>query len=46
MADLDCIKNFYDIVKRGTIHFKGIVKGSLNKKINGGGDVHIKKLIH
>ena len=22
MADLDCIKNFYDIVKTGTINFK------------------------
>ena len=32
MTDLNCIKNFYDIVKVGTIHFKGIAKGSLNKK--------------
>ena len=32
MTDLDCIKNFYDIVKTGTIHFKGKGKGSLNKK--------------
>ena len=32
MTDLDCIKNFYDIVNVGTIHFKGIAKGSLNKK--------------
>ncbi len=32
MTDLDCIKNFYDIVKVGSIHFKGIGKGSLGKK--------------
>ena len=32
MTDLDCVKNFYDIVKVGTIHFKGIAKGSLNRK--------------
>jgi len=32
MTDLNCIKNFYDIVRVGTIHFKGIAKGSLNKK--------------
>ena len=32
MTDLDCIKNFYDIVKVGTIHFKGRAKGSMNKK--------------
>tara|TARA_Y100000289_G_C3891275_1_gene134087 strand:- start:380 stop:808 length:429 start_codon:yes stop_codon:yes gene_type:complete len=32
MTDLNCIKNFYDIVKVGSIHFKGIGKGSLNKK--------------
>jgi len=32
MTDLDCIKNFHDIVKLGTIHFKGKAKGSLNKK--------------
>jgi len=32
MADLDCIKNFYDIVKVGSIHFKGIGKNSLGKK--------------
>ena len=32
MTDLDCIKNFYDIVKVGTIHFKGKAKGSMNKK--------------
>jgi hypothetical protein len=32
MSDLDCIKNFYDIVKVGSIHFKGIGKGSLAKK--------------
>ena len=32
MTDLDCIKNFFDIVKLGTIHFKGKAKGSLNKK--------------
>tara|TARA_R100001079_G_C4400524_1_gene131191 strand:- start:163 stop:591 length:429 start_codon:yes stop_codon:yes gene_type:complete len=32
MTDLNCIKNFYDIVKVGSIHFKGIAKGSLNKK--------------
>ncbi len=32
MADLDCIKNFYDIVKVGSIYFKGIAKGSLGKK--------------
>ena len=32
MTDLNCIKNFYDIVKTGTIHFKGKAKGSLNKK--------------
>ena len=44
MTDLDCIKNFYDIVKVGSIHFKGIAKGSINKKINGDGDVLIKKL--
>ena len=31
MSDIDCIKNFYDIVKVGTIHFKGIGKGSLAK---------------
>ena len=31
MTDLDCIKNFYDIVKVGSIHFKGIGKGSLGK---------------
>ena len=30
--DLDCIKNFYDIVGVGSIHFKGIGKGSLGKK--------------
>ena len=44
MTDLDCIKNFYDIVKLGTIHFKGKAKGSLNKKDQWNGDVHIKKL--
>jgi hypothetical protein len=32
MTDLDCIKNFYDIVKVGSIHFKGIGKGSMGKK--------------
>ena len=32
MTDLDCIKNFYDIVGVGSIHFKGIGKGSLGKK--------------
>ena len=32
MADLDCIKNFYDIVGVGTINFRGVVKGSLGKK--------------
>jgi len=32
MTDLDCIKNFYDIVQVGSIHFKGIGKGSLGKK--------------
>ena len=32
MTDLDCIKNFYEIVKTGSIHFKGKAKGSLNKK--------------
>jgi hypothetical protein len=31
MTDLDCIKNFYDIVKVGSIHYKGIGKGSLAK---------------
>jgi len=31
MSDLDCIKNFYDIVKVGSIHYKGIGKGSLAK---------------
>ena len=31
MTDLDCIKNFYDIVRVGSIHFKGIGKGSLGK---------------
>ena len=31
MTNLDCIKNFYDIVKVGSIHFKGIGKGSLGK---------------
>ena len=28
MTDLECIKNFYDIVKVGSIHFKGIGAGS------------------
>ena len=42
MTDLDCVKNFYDIVNVGSIHFKGKAKGSLNKKINGDGDVLIK----
>jgi len=32
MTDLDCIKNFYDIVKVGSIYFKGISKGSMAKK--------------
>ena len=32
MTDLDCIKNFFDIVGVGSIHFKGIGKGSLGKK--------------
>ena len=32
MSDLDCIKNFYDIVKVGSIHYKGIPKNSLAKK--------------
>ena len=32
MTDLNCIKNFYDIVGVGSIHFKGIGKGSLGKK--------------
>lgn len=32
MTDLDCIKNFYDIVGVGSIHFKGIGKGSLGKR--------------
>tara|TARA_R100001129_G_C5234807_1_gene223688 strand:+ start:348 stop:779 length:432 start_codon:yes stop_codon:yes gene_type:complete len=32
MTDLDCLKNFLDIVGLGTIHFKGKGKGSLNKK--------------
>ena len=32
MTDLECIKNFYDIVKVGSIHFKGIGKGSMGKK--------------
>ena len=32
MADLFCIKNFYDIVGVGSIHYKGIPKGSLAKK--------------
>lgn len=32
MTDLECIKNFYDIVKVGTIHFKGKAKGSMNRK--------------
>jgi len=31
MTDLNCIKNFYDIVGVGSIHFKGIGKGSLGK---------------
>ena len=29
--DLNSIKNFYDIVKVGSIHYKGIGKGSLAK---------------
>ena len=32
MTDLDCIKNFYDIVGVGSIHFKGIGKGSLGRE--------------
>ena len=32
MADLDCIKNFYDIVGVGTIAFKKIGRGSMAKK--------------
>ena len=32
MADLDCIKNFYDIVGVGTVAFKKIGKGSMAKK--------------
>ena len=32
MADIDCIKNFYDIVGVGSIAFKKIGKGSLAKK--------------
>ena len=32
MTDLDCIKNFYDIVGVGSIYFKGVSKGSMGKK--------------
>ena len=32
MTDLDCIKNFYDIVKVGSIHFKPVPKTSMGKK--------------
>ena len=32
MTDINAIKNFFDIVKVGSIFFKGIGKGSLGKK--------------
>jgi len=32
MSDINAIKNFYDIVKVGSINYKGIGKGSLAKK--------------
>ena len=32
MTDLNCIKNFYDIVGVGSIHFKPISKKSLGKQ--------------